>query len=149
MYEEYLTKTLSNLIAAKQAVDYYNDSKIKDMKNVAAYHTQQAIEFLLKYCIYNNSKYNQGNSIVKEQYTHDLDKLITKFCVPYGIYIPSKIIKNAGIYTSWEAESRYSLSYSIRIDSIISAIETVEKWLISIKPSYKAKLSSVNQKLRF
>jgi len=149
VYKEYLARALSNLIVAKQAIDYYNTSKIKDMKNVAAYHVQQSIEFILKYSIYNNQNYNQGSSVVKEQYTHDLDKLITKFCLPYSIYVPTKIIKNAGMYSAWEAESRYSLSYSIRINSIETAIEEVEKWLVQIKPSYKAKLASVNKKLGY
>lgn len=42
----------ADIIAAKQAIDYFDDNKIKDIKNVAAYHLQQATEKLIKYQIY-------------------------------------------------------------------------------------------------
>jgi hypothetical protein len=35
MYEEYLGKTLSEIIIAKQALNNYEITKIKDMKNTA------------------------------------------------------------------------------------------------------------------
>jgi hypothetical protein len=47
MYEEYLGKTLSEIIIAKQALNNYKVTNIKDMKNTASYHTQQAIELLM------------------------------------------------------------------------------------------------------
>lgn len=53
MYEEYLTKALSSIIIAKQALKNYEKTNIKDMKNKAAYNTQQAVEYLLKFSIYN------------------------------------------------------------------------------------------------
>jgi HEPN domain-containing protein len=147
MYEEYLGKTLSEIIIAKQALNNYEITKIKDMKNTASYHTQQAIELLIKYKIYNDTTYNQGDSEITQLFTHDLNRLIKKYCIPYGIYVPPKIVKNAKIYSSWESESRYSLAYSVRTDSIKSAINEVEQWLIQTKPMYKAKLVSVNKKL--
>ena len=52
MYEDYLQRALSNVISTRQALHEYNNSNIKSMKNVAAYHVQQAIELLLKYSIY-------------------------------------------------------------------------------------------------
>lgn len=36
MYEDYLTKALAGIIVAKQAVDNYELTKIKDIKNTAA-----------------------------------------------------------------------------------------------------------------
>lgn len=56
-------------------------------------------------------------------------------------------MKNAKMYTTWEAESRYSLHYSVRIDSILTALEETEQWLVSLKPAYKEKIMSVNKKL--
>lgn len=35
----------------------------------------------------------------------------------------------------------------VTIVSIMSALEETEKWLITIKPAYKAKLADVNKKL--
>lgn len=150
MYEEYLSKSLSNTIMARQALDMFRKTNQKDLKNGASYHVQQAIELLLKYNIYNNNVYNKNaknNSNIKQIFTHDLELLITKYCIPLGLYVPKKIIKNAVMYTNWEAESRYSLNYSVRIDSILSALDETEAWLISIKPSYKAKIIDVKRRL--
>lgn len=147
MYEDYLTKSLSSIIIAKQALNNYKITNIKDMKNKAAYNTQQAIEYIVKFSIYNCVQYHNNNANVSQIYLHDLDRLINSYCKPYGIYVPKKIVDNAETYSKWEAESRYKLSYSVRIDSIMAAIEETEKWLIQIKPAYKRKLTIVNQKL--
>lgn len=73
MYEEYLTKSLSDLVLARQAICNYKSNKImKDMKNMVSYHVQQAIEKMLKYCIYNK----QNSNTVNELYTHNLEILI-------------------------------------------------------------------------
>jgi len=45
MFEEYLTKSLSDLVLARQAIcNYQSNNGLKDMKNLASYHVQQAIE---------------------------------------------------------------------------------------------------------
>jgi HEPN domain-containing protein len=147
MYEEYLSKALSNAIMARQALHNYHIVKQKDLKNMASYHAQQAIELILKYSIYNNTKYNNNSSNYKPIFTHDLDRLIKQYCLPYGINVPNKIKKNAKMYSTWEAESRYSLHYSVREDSILAAINEVELWLIQLKPAYKAKIENVKTKL--
>ena len=45
-----LSKNLikADIIAARQAIDYYEKKQIKDIKNIAAYHLQQAAEKLIK-----------------------------------------------------------------------------------------------------
>lgn len=145
MFEEYLTKSLSDLVLARQAIcNYQSNNGLKDMKNLASYHVQQAIEKMLKYCIYNK----QANG-VKELYIHDLDRLIKDHCVKYGISVPKKIVKNANEYTRWEAESRYSLKYSVRITSIIGALVEAEDWLLTLKPSYKKNITHYRNKYKF
>ena len=42
----------ADIIAAKQAIEYFESKKIRDMKNIAAYHLQQAAEKLIKIQIY-------------------------------------------------------------------------------------------------
>lgn len=148
MYEDYLSKALSNIIMAKQAIKAFQLTNNKDMKNGASYHAQQAIEFIIKYEIYNNVNYNKGSNNFSQIITHDLDRLIKTHCIPYGIHVPKKIAKNAKMYTTWEAESRYSLRYSVRLDSINTALSEAQQWLIQIKPAYKAKIASVNKKLK-
>ncbi len=147
MYEDYLQKALSNIIMARQALNSFELIKQKDLKNGASYHAQQAIELLLKYSIYNNTGYNNNGTDIAQIRTHDLDKLITKYCKPLKIDVPKKIVKNAKMYSAWEAESRYSLHYSVRTDSITSALDEAEKWLIQLKPLYKAKIVEVRKKL--
>lgn len=89
MYDEYLSKALSDLIVARQAIDTYKtNTKLKDMKNMASYHVQQAIEKVLKYSIYNSQSQN-GNKI-QELYTHNLDLLIKNYCVKYVWYYCSE-----------------------------------------------------------
>lgn len=147
MYEDYLSKALSNIIMARQALHSFSIINQKDLKNGASYHAQQAIELILKYSIYNNVKYNKNSSNIKQIMTHDLDRLIKQYCEPYGINVPKKIKRNAKMYSTWEAESRYSLNYSVRVDSILTALEEAENWLMQLKPVYKAKITGIKNKL--
>lgn len=70
-------------------------------------------------------------------FSHNLDLLIKNFCNPNGIKIPRLLIKNASLYSAWEAESRYRIGFSVKINSLRSAIELAETMLLEIKPSYK------------
>lgn len=147
VYEQYLSKALSNIIMARQAMSAFKTVKQKDLKNGASYHTQQAIELMLKYCIYNNAEYNKNDGHTKQIRTHDLSRLIQQYCIPLGIYVPKKIEKNAAMYSLWEAESRYSLHYSVRVDSIETALDETEQWLVQIKPMYRNKILQVRNRL--
>ena len=147
MYEDYLTKALVGIINAKQALNNFEQTNIKDLKNTAAYNVQQAIEYLLKYCIYNCEKYHKESTQFKQLYTHNLALMIREYCVPYEINVPKMICKNAELYTSWEAESRYSLGFSVRLDSLQKAIDYTETWLVELKPNYKKKINQVNKRL--
>ena len=55
---------------------------------------------------------------------------------------------NAKLYTAWEAESRYRIGFSVRINSLKKAIITAENWLLQMKPSFKLKLINVNKRLK-
>lgn len=153
-YDVYIPKALSNVISARQALKAYTAINQKDLKNVAAYHAQQAIELILKYKIYTNEQYYQNNmnknGTIEEIYKHDIDKLIKNYCDKYGIKdIPSKIRKNAVMYTNWEAGSRYGLSFTVKITSIESALTEIENWLMEIRPAYRKKITEVKNKLNY
>lgn len=152
MYEDYLQKALSNTVTARSALYEYGEninSKLgKNMKNIAAYNMQQAIEHIIKYLIYNNINYNKGSNSIRQILTHDIDKLIKQYCKPYGIKVPDRIVKNADIYSRWESESRYTLEFSVRKDSIRSAIIEVENWLIKLNPIYRKNISIYKNKYR-
>lgn len=147
MYEDYLAKALSNVIMARQAINGFETIHQKDLKNGASYHAQQAIELILKFCIYNNVGYNKNSSNIQQLRTHDLNRLIVQYCIPLGIDVPKKIVKNALMYSTWEAESRYSLSYSVRIDSIKAALDETEQWLVKLKPIFRNKILQVRKRL--
>ena len=151
MYEEYLTKALVGIINAKQAMNNYQKLNIKDLKNTAAYNVQQSLEYLFKYSSYNCTKYNKGETDsdkIKQIYKHDLDALYKLYCKPFNIYVPAAIKKNAKMYSLWEAESRYSLGFQVRANSLEAAIKHSEEWLIKLKPTYKSHLLRINAKLQ-
>ena len=133
MYEYYLTNALVGIINSKQALKNYQITKLKSLKNTSAYHIQQTFEYLIKYLIYNNPNYNNGINIetsIKQIFSHNLDLLIKNFCIPNKINIPKELANNAKLYTAWEAESRYRIGFSVRINSLKKAIITAENWLL-------------------
>ena len=69
-----LTKGLikADIIAAGQAIEYFEQKNHKNIKNVAAYHLQQAAEKLIKLQIYSVLQSTDN----RRMYTHDLNKLI-------------------------------------------------------------------------
>lgn len=149
MYEIYLTKALAGLVNATQALEAYQKINIKDLKNTAAYHVQQSIEYILKYLIYNCDVYNHGKTedTVSQIYSHNLNLLILQHCDTYGIAVPQEIRDKAILYASWEAESRYSLGFSVRADMVRAAISNTSRWLVSIAPKYQRKISNINKRL--
>lgn len=122
-----LTKGLikADIITAKQAIEYYQEHRIKDIKNVAAYHIQQAIEKIIKYQIYKSGK-EINNS---QMYTHNIERLIV-----YGetlninLDVPEYVRKNSIKISDWEAGSRYSVAFSIRIDTLMTVYDVVTEW---------------------
>lgn len=120
----------ADIIAAKQAIEYFDSNHNCDIKNIAAYHLQQAAEKLIKIQIYN--KCNQVNNA--QMYTHQIEKLIL-YADSLGInaIIPQYIRENSLIITAWEAGSRYDIGFSIRIDTLKKCSDVISEWLKKIK----------------
>lgn len=122
-----LTKGLirADIIAAKQAIEYYETSKNRNIKNVAAYHLQQAAEKLIKIQIYAKCS-NINNS---QMYTHNLERLIVYAdSLGFAAIIPDYIRKHSLQITDWEAGSRYDVGFSVRIDTLRKMYEVIYKW---------------------
>ena len=122
-----LTKGIikADLIAARQAIEYFDEKGIRDIKGIAAYHLQQATEKLIKYQIYQS-----GVAISNSQmYTHAIDRLIT-YADSLGIsyIIPEYIREHSVVISEWEAGSRYDVGFSVRIDSLKKVYGILEKW---------------------
>ena len=120
----------ADIIAARQAIEYYEEKRIKDIKNVAAYHLQQAAEKLIKYQIYKSGLKIDNSRI----YTHNIEKLILygeSIGIPF--YIPEYVREKSLRLTDWEAGSRYDIGFSIRIDLLKKVFGIIEEWYFSVK----------------
>ena len=112
-----LTKGLiqADIIAAKQAIEYFETNKNRNIKSVAAYHLQQAAEKLIKIQIYANCS-NINNS---QMYTHNLERLIVYAdSLDFVHIIPDYVRQHSLQITDWEAGSRYDVGFSVRIDTL-------------------------------
>ena len=117
----------ADIVAADDAIKHFEETKIKQHKNIAAYHLQQATEKLIKVQIYKHSTQ-------KEIFTHNIDKLITYAeTLNAALVIPEYIQKHSPQITSWEAESRYDSDFAIRIDTLKKAYETISAWEITVR----------------
>ncbi len=85
----------------------------KATKGIAAYHAQQAIEKIIKSEIY------KTNPCVnpRQMYTHKIIDLCS-IAGQNGVKVPNAVVRNAQMYTDWEAAGRYDLHFSVRIDSL-------------------------------
>ncbi len=122
-----LTKGLikADLIAARQAIEYYEKTKNHSIKNVAAYHIQQASEKMIKIQVYNSEAIYDNRSM----YRHDI-KALTLYAESLGIKfcIPDYIRKNSDIISDWEAGSRYDVGFSVRIDTLKKTMQVLAEW---------------------
>ena len=122
-----LTKGIikADIIAAKQAIDYFEVNGNRNIKNVAAYHLQQAVEKLIKIQIYANCS-SISNS---QMYTHNLERLIVYAdSLSIALIIPDYIRKHSLQITDWEAGSRYDVGFSVRIDTLKKTYEVLCNW---------------------
>ncbi len=115
----------ADIIAAEQAIDYFDKHGVKDIKNIAAYHLQQAAEKLIKIQIYSKAS-NINNA---SMYTHNIEKLIAYAqSLNFDFVLPKYIDGNSLVLTNWEAGSRYDVGFQIRIDTLKKTHEVIEKW---------------------
>ena len=115
----------ADIIAAEQAVDYYIEHNAKDIKNIAAYHLQQATEKLIKIQIY--AKTDSFNNV--SMYAHNIEKLIAYAqSLNIELVVPKYVEDNSLIITSWEAGSRYDVGFQIRIDTLNRMLYEIKNW---------------------
>ena len=119
----------ADLIAAGQAIDYFEKTSNRNIKNIAAYHLQQATEKLIKYQIYKVTA-NPNNA---KLYTHNIEKLIIYAdSLNKEIDIPAYVRRRSLEITEWEAGSRYDIGFSARIDTLKRTHSEIEIWLARI-----------------
>ena len=115
----------ADIIAAKHAIAYFEENKIRDIKNIAAYHIQQAMEKLIKIQVYCKSNDYDNHKM----FNHNLEKLILYAeTLDIDLYVPKYVRDNSLVITDWEAGSRYDVGFSIRIDTLKKAFNEAECW---------------------
>ncbi len=120
----------ADILTASQALNTYKENpKWKDIKNICAYHLQQAAEKLIKSQIY-NSGFEYDN---RELYTHDIAALLSYIEInQISVEIPKLIVQNSHVITSWEAGSRYDMHFSIRVDTLEKHLQIINQWYESV-----------------
>ena len=98
---------------------------VREVKNMTAYHLQQAAEKLIKIQIYRSGVEYDNRKL----YVHNLVSLI-KYAQSLNICvsIPQEIDENALLISDWEAGSRYDIRFSIRIDTLKKIYNVIMDW---------------------
>lgn len=119
----------SNLLSLAQA-----DVEVSEMilgttndelkQNMAAYHTQQAIEKIIKQLIIDKRGF--GNI------EHDLGQLVAD-AKSEGIVVPEWVEENSYEISRWATTIRYNSNFKTNRDSIDSFNKLIKEWLESFE----------------
>lgn len=119
----------ADILMARQGIELYKNQGIKEVKNQTAYHLQQAAEKLIKIQIYRSGVEYKNKAL----YVHNLKTLIYYAdSLDFGVNVPSFIRKNALIITDWEANGRYDMHFSVRINTLEKYYNAIFAWYQSV-----------------
>ena len=115
----------ADILMAKQGISLFEQDGVREVKNMTAYHLQQAAEKLIKIQIYRSGVEYDNRKL----YVHNLVSLI-KYAQSLNICvsIPQEIDENALLISDWEAGSRYDIRFSIRIDTLKKIYNVIMDW---------------------
>lgn len=119
-YEEYLALAKNDLKVARLVLNSANDEL---MQNTAAYHTQQAVEKIMKGLIVQaGGKAGISHNIT--ELSKDLDEL--------GVTYPKWINDVDYDISSWATTIRYNTNFKADHDLVEKVIQNSEKWIEKI-----------------
>lgn len=122
----------ADLTAALNMIEEYEKSHSGALKNIAAYHLQQAAEKLIKIQILSADSGIDDHKL----YTHNLDFLVrTAKACNINLTIPEYVFQKRNIITGWESGSRYIPDFSVRIDTLKKACSVIYEWYNDLKSS--------------
>ena len=98
-------KSQSDIKAVVDYVKEYKETNNEDCIDLIAYHSQQAIEKLLKHVLHTLHGYDENAITFK---THNVSKIIAMIEENTHYVVPERIADNCDVITSWESSSRYS-----------------------------------------
>ena len=116
-YKEYLQLATADIKTAKIILNTGNDEL---MQNISAYHTQQAVEKIMKGLLVNAGSY-AGISHNITELSKDLDEI--------GVTYPEWIHDKDDEISSWATTIRYNANFKSDHDEIQSIINLVDIWL--------------------
>lgn len=108
----------------KVAMLILNASNDELMQNVAAYHTEQALEKIMKALIINN-----GGKPIK---THSIIEL-SNVMKDMNIEVPIWIDEYDYIITSWSTTTRYNTNFKADHDILERVIKLIGEWIKKLK----------------
>lgn len=119
----------ADILMAKQGIEIYENNNVREVKNMAAYHLQQAAEKLIKIQVYrSNIEYDN-----RQIYVHNLSKLLSYANgLNINLNVPNEIVQNSITISEWEAGSRYDLHFKIRIDTLKKFYTIIYDWYDAI-----------------
>lgn len=93
------------------------------MQNMAAYHTQQAIEKVMKHLLVEKRGYGAND--------HDLERLAVdaRSC---GIDVPVWLEENSYEISKWATTIRYNSNFKTNRDSILKFNKLANEWILSL-----------------
>jgi len=116
-------------VAKNYASDLGNPKEDEFYYDIAAYHTQQAVEKTLKYVLHDI--YGEDDT-TRSFKTHNISTLILKV-QRYGVKISDDLIDLSADITDWEANARYSSFNVATKNKILKAIALCESLLKDIE----------------
>ena len=118
--------------SAIQKAETISSKAGKHLRGLAGYHLQQAAEKMIKIQIY-DSDVQIDNS---KMFRHSLDDLIG-YALSLGIplSVPSWVNEKKYIITGWEAEGRYNLHFTVRMDTLKRCYNELIQWRNQLFPN--------------
>ena len=122
--ETLLDKAVQNINIAKTI--YYSELIADEAYfNYVGYHLQQAVELSMKYLLEKNG--------VEYSKTHSIEQLIKLGNESnIDLHITEYIDNKAEMFSSWESQTRYIISYKLEKRKVSQALTEVENYLVRI-----------------
>lgn len=117
-----LARIRVDIDTAFMCLNSVNNSRNRYYISQASYSVQQACEKLIKIQIYQNSNYT-----VDEVKSHNISSLIRRG-KKYNIFVPESITSMAIEITSWEASSRYDISFIPDAELVSYFAKECDRW---------------------
>lgn len=118
--------------SAIQKAETISSKAGKHLRGLAGYHLQQAAEKMIKIQIY-DSDVQIDNS---KMFRHSLDDLIGyAFSLGIPLSVPSWVNEKKYIITGWEAEGRYNLHFTVRMDTLKRCYNELIQWRNQLFPN--------------